>query len=257
MRISCVIPCLNERHELPALLRLLQGAPTPPGVSVEVVVVDGGSSDGSAAIAEARTGVRLVRCRALRAAQLNAGAAAARGEVLYFVHADTRPPRTCFGDIAAAVAGGHVLGGYPFRFDSPSRVLRFNAWATRFNVLATRGGDQGIFVTRATYERVGGFRESMSVMEEYTFLRALHRVGVRYHLFPSGRTLVSARKYEGRSWVRVQAANVCAMAMWRVGRPADEIRRAYACLLSWPGGQPTDPREVVGRTYGRTKGRHA
>ena len=254
MTITCVIPCLNERYELPATLRLLRGAPVPPGVEVELIVVDGGSADGSAAVAAAWPGVRHVCCRPLRAAQMNTGAAVGRGDVLYFVHADTRPPQTCFGDIAAAVSAGHELGGYPFCFDSPSRVLKLNAWATGFNVLATRGGDQSIFVTRAAFERVGGFRESMTVMEEYSFLQALRRAGVRYHLFREGRTLVSARKYEGRSWARVQVANVCAMAMWRLGRPADDIRRAYARVLNWPHGQPADDTEVVGRTYGKIDG---
>ena len=250
MTITCVIPCLNERYELPAVLRLLTGAPVPEGVAVEFVVVDGGSTDGSVAVAQAWPGVRLLQCRPLRAVQMNAGAAATSGEVLYFVHADTRPPRSCFRDIAAAVEAGHRSGGYAFAFDSDSALLRFNAWTTGFNVLATRGGDQSIFVTREVFERVGGFRESMTVMEEYSFLRDLRRAGVGYRLFPEGRTLVSARKYEGRSWARVQVANVCAMSMWRLGRPASAIRATYARVLNWPHGQPADCQSAVGRTYG-------
>ena len=264
MTITCVVPCLNERYELPALLRLLTGAPVPTGTDVEIVVVDGGSTDGSAEHAATWPGVRLVRGPALRARQMNLGAAAAAADatgadatgadVLYFVHADTRPPRTCFRDIAAAVTAGHASGGYPFAFDSGSAALKFNAWTTGFNVLFTRGGDQSIFVTRAAFEAVGGFRESMTVMEEYTFLRDLRRAGIRYHLFREGRTLVSARKYEGRSWARVQIANVCAMSMWRLGRPSVAIRAAYARVLNWPHGQPTDDGSAVGRTYGKLGG---
>ena len=254
MTITCVIPCLNERYELPAVLRLLQGATRPEGVTVELIVVDGGSSDGSAEVAADWPGVRYACCRPLRAAQMNTGAALGSGEVLYFVHADTRPPQTCFQDIAEAVARGHRLGGYPFAFDSPSRMLKFNAWTTGFNVLSTRGGDQSIFVTREAFESVGGFRESMSVMEEYSLLRDLRSAGVDYHLFRRGRTLVSARKYEGRSWSRVQIANVCAMSMWRLGRPADDIRRVYGRLLDWPQTRDADDTGVVGRTYGKAVG---
>ena len=252
MTITCVIPCLNERYELPAVLRLLVGAPVPEDLEVEFVVVDGGSTDGTDVVAEAWPGVRLLRAPALRARQMNAGAAAGQGDVLYFVHADTRPPRSCFADIAAAVRAGHRAGGYPFSFDSGSAVLKLNAWTTGFNVLFTRGGDQSIFVTRAAFEGVGGFRESMTVMEEYGLLRDLQRAGVAYHLFREGRTLVSARKYEGRSWVRVQVANVCAMSMWRLGRPSAAIREAYARVLDWPRGQPSDQQTTVGRTYGKT-----
>lgn len=251
MIITCVIPCLNERHELPAVLRLLTGAEVPASAEVELVVVDGGSTDGTRELAADWPGVRLLTSVALRARQMNLGAAAARGGVLYFVHADTRPPRTCFVDVAAAVAAGHRAGGYPFCFDSRSPVLKLNSWATGFNVLFARGGDQSIFVTREAFAAVGGFRESMTVMEEYTLLRDLREAGVRYHLFAEGRTLVSARKYEGRSWVRVQLANACAMSMWRLGRPADAIRATYARVLNWPHGQPTEQHSPVGRTYGK------
>ncbi len=251
MLISCIIPCLNERYELPAVLRLLGMAATRCSASVELIVVDGGSSDGSGEVAAAWTGVSLLHCRPLRAAQMNTGAAAARGEVLYFVHADTRPPLSCFADIEAAVAAGRPLGGYPFCFDSASQVLRFNSWMTNFNVIFTRGGDQSIYVTRELYAAVGGFRESMTVMEEYSFLRDLDARGVKYHLLGGGRTLVSARKYDGRSWVRVQVANICAMTMWRLNRPADDIRRTYGRVLRWPKGDSGDKTETISRTYGR------
>lgn len=253
MLISCILPCLNERYELPAVLRLLGRAPVPDGARVEFVVVDGGSVDGTREVAANWPGVVLVDTPALRAQQMNAGAAVAGGEVLYFVHADTRPPASCFVDVAAAVRAGHRSGGYPFRFDSCSTVLKFNSWATGFNVLFTRGGDQTIFVTREAFDAVGGFRESMTVMEEYSFLRDLREAGVGFYLFPEGRTLVSARKYEGRSWVRVQVANACAMWMWQLGRPADAIRATYARVLDWPAGQPADKSSAVGRTYGKTE----
>ena len=251
MLISCIVPVLNERYELPAVLRLLSSAAQNSGAEVELIVVDGGSVDGSAEIAAAWPGVELVCCQPLRAAQMNTGAAVAKGEVLYFVHADTRPPLSCFSDIVAAVRAGKQLGGYPFCFDSPSQVLRFNSWMTNFNVIFTRGGDQSIFLERELFDAVGGFRESMTVMEEYSLLRDLHDHGVRYHLLGGGRTLVSARKYEGRSWVRVQVANICAMTMWRLNRPAGEIRHVYARVLCWPKQGPSDRAETVGRTYGR------
>ncbi len=250
MLISCIIPCLNERYELPAVLRLLGRAAERSSASVELIVVDGGSVDGSAELAAGWPGVQLECCVSLRAAQMNKGAAVAKGDILYFVHADTRPPLSCFGDIATAVGEGRHLGGYPFCFDSASQVLRLNSWMTNFNVIFTRGGDQSIYVSRDLFEDVGGFRENMTVMEEYSFLRDLSLQGAKYHLLESGRTLVSARKYDGRSWVRVQIANVCAMTMWRLGRPADDIRHTYARVLCWPKAGPRPKTDAVGRTYG-------
>ena len=255
--ISCVIPCLDERYELPALLRLLRSAArreraTGHAVDLEVIVVDGGSTDGTQLVAEAFPEVRWVASAPHRARQLNRGAQVARGDVLYFVHADSRPPLSCLRDIYEATRAGAQLGGYPFAFDSDSRLLRFNSAMTRVNVTATRGGDQGIFVTSELFDRLGGFPEDMSVMEEYGFLRAAQRLGVGYRLLRSGATLVSARKYEQRSWVRVQVANLYAMGCWRAGASTETIRRGYAWLLSWPS--PPEGSSVLRRTYGPPDG---
>lgn len=237
MDISVVVPCLNEAHNLAALLRLLSTAARAYDGSVEVVVVDGGSDDGTAALlAEGGRGSRAFRractlsTAASRARQMNAGATASTGRILYFVHADTRPPLSCFADVAAAAAA-RSIGGYATEFDSPSRLLRFNAWLTRFNVLATRGGDQSLFVTRELFGELGGYRDDMAVMEEYDLIRRASRRGCAYALL-DGETLVSDRKYHGRSWTRVQVANVTATLMWRLGRPSARIAETYATLLS-------------------------
>lgn len=236
MDISVVVPCLNEAHNLAALLRLLASAARAYEGAVDVVVVDGGSADGTASLLSAGGRaypafrcVRVLRTPASRARQMNAGAAASVGRVLYFVHADTRPPLSCFADVAAA-ASVKSIGGYATEFDSPSRLLRFNAWLTHFNVLATRGGDQSLFVTRELFSALGGYRDDMAVMEEYDLIRRAARRGCAYALL-DGDTLVSDRKYHGRSWARVQVANVAATLMWRLGRPSAEIAAAYAALL--------------------------
>lgn len=238
MDISVIVPCLNEAVNLHALLRLLNTAAARCGGNVEVIVVDGGSTDGTVSDVpacepggrfSALRSVRALQTGPSRAGQMNAGARSAQYDLLYFVHADTRPPLGCLSDIERSVAAGAQLGGYATEFEGQNRLLRFNAWLTTFNVLSTRGGDQSLFTTRELFERLGGYRD-MAVMEEYDLMRRAARTGHDFALLP-GRTLVSDRKYAHRSWARVQVANIAAVAMWRAGRPSTQIAHAYTTLL--------------------------
>ena len=234
--ISVVVPCLNERHNVCALLRVLATASERCDSPVEVIVVDGGSHDGTADAARSmRVPVRVVvhACAPGRARQMNSGAASARYATLYFVHADTRPPLDCLRAVAASRRSGARIGGFAFAFDSPRALLRFNAYWTTFNVIATRGGDQSIFVEYALYRALEGFDEDWVIMEEYDLLARAARAGAAYELL-EGRTLVSDRKYQGRAWARVQVANIIAMASWRLGASPRAIRARYVAALG-PG----------------------
>ena len=234
--VSVIIPCLNEVHHVGAVIRLLQTARLHANTATQIIVVDGGSDDGTLAYLQGLgDAITLLRSKPGRAVQMNAGAGRADYDTLYFVHADTRPPVTCLRDVAEAVESGHDIGGYAFSFDSPSRLLRFNSYLTGFNVLATRGGDQSIFIRRSLFWQHGGYDPRWVIMEEYDLMRRIKAAGSDYCLL-KGRTLVSDRKYRGRTWARVQIANIAAMALWRSGAKPEAIRRRYVALLG-PGEQ--------------------
>lgn len=230
MDISVIVPCVNEVHQLPALLRVLREAGNRFAGDWELLIVDGGSSDGTLAFCADQPDVHLLKSAPSRAVQMNVGAQAAKGAILYFVHADTRPPIDCFTEVLTAFQDGEQLGGYAFEMDSQRRMLAFNSYMTTFNVMATRGGDQTIFVCQKLFGRLGGFSESMKIMEEYDLLKRAKGLGTPYHLM-KGQTIVSARKYEKRSWLHVQLANTAAMAMWRAGVDSETIKRRYAKML--------------------------
>lgn len=233
--ISIVIPVLNEEVYLPGLLRFF--APALESGAIELIVVDGGSSDNSREIAATFPGVQILRFPepdlACRATQMNFGAERSHGELLWFVHADSLPPPSFPDDLWSAVQRGHHLGGYAFDFDSPRPLLRLNSWFTRLNWSFTRGGDQTLFVSRTLWEQLSGYRPDAVIMEEYDLIDRAAELGFSYHRL-KGSVKVSARKYEHNSYLRVQWANFKAFRMYRKGRSPEAIRDFYFGALKHP-----------------------
>ena len=226
-KISIIIPVLNEAASIRNLVTYLK---EHGGNSVcEVLVCDGGSRDDTVQLA-ATAGASVIHCPVQsRAAQMNAGAQAARGDVLYFVHADTLPPESFATDIQAALEKGYQMGCYRYRFDSPRFLLKINAFFNRFHWLWCQGGDKTFFIRKEIFEQLGGYDERYVVMEEYDFLR---RAMPQFQLCIIPKyALVSARKYEVNGWLRVQWANAVVFRLFRHGAEPQDIRAAYRRLL--------------------------
>ncbi len=226
-KISIIIPVLNEALSIEKLVCYLR---EHGGISVfEVLVCDGGSSDDTVQLARA-AGASVIHCPVqCRAAQMNAGARAAQGDVLYFVHADTRPPESFAADIQAALQKAYQMGCYRYRFDSPRFLLKINAFFNRFHWLWCQGGDKTFFIRKEIFEQLGGYDEHYVVMEEYDFLRRA-MPQFRLCIVPKY-ALVSARKYEVNSWLRVQWANAVVFRLFRLGRAPQDMRTVYRRLL--------------------------
>ncbi len=189
--VSVVIPVLDERRELPSLLDALAVLPG----RWELVVVDGGSRDDTVALAREHAARPLVlEARGGRAAQCNAGARAASGDVLLFLHADSRLPRDAYASLAEAWCTAGVAGG--------NFVLRFDGGATFERVLGAvyalqrrHGyyyGDSSVWVRGETFERLGGYRE-IPIMDDYDFVRRLERGPGRTRCLPGPATTSSRR----------------------------------------------------------------
>lgn len=192
MKLTIVVPALDEADNLARLLPDLAGA--CPGA--EIVVVDGGSRDGTAEVVARQPGVRLLASARGRARQMNHGAGAAGGDALLFLHADTRLPGGAATAIERALAEPGVVGGrFDVRFDSPRRMLRMVAWfmnvRSRLSGICT--GDQAIFVRRADFEAAGGYPD-IALMEDIELSRRLKRRGRLRAL--RLRVTTSARKWE-------------------------------------------------------------
>ncbi len=180
MMISIVVPALNEEESIASTIRALQSL---DGLK-EIIVVDGGSADQTVTIARS-CAVRVLEAPRGRGQQMQAGAVAAQGDVLWFVHADTIPPTCALASIREALAADSVVGGnLGVIFDGPSRAARrMTAIYPWLRMLRLCYGDSGIFVRREIYERVGGF-QPVALFEDLDLLRRLRRAGRFVHLQP-------------------------------------------------------------------------
>lgn len=227
MPISVVIPVIDEAERIASLVRyMIQHGRE---AVTEVLVVDGGSRDDTAGQAAAAGAVVVHSAVCSRAAQMNAGARAAQGDILYFVHADTLPPESFASDIAVCLTQGYHMGCYRYRFDSPGLLLKINAFFNRFHFLWCQGGDKTFFIRREIFFLLGAYDEYYTIMEEYDFLR---RAMPRYPLCILPKyAVVSARKYRYNGWLRVQFANAVVFRMFRRGAAPDEMKKTYKRLL--------------------------
>jgi rSAM/selenodomain-associated transferase 2 len=228
VKLSVIIPAFNEAQHIAARVQFVR---EHGGDAVnEIIVVDGQSTDGTGALAEA-AGARVWRSAVRsRAAQMNLGAQHATGDVFYFVHADVQLLPSFVDDIRAALAHSDA-GCYRYVFDSPQFMLKINAWFTRFDRIMCRGGDQTLYVRRAVFEALNGFDEYYTIMEDYDFILRL-RKRFRFHIIPKNVT-VSARKYDTNSWWRVQWANLSVFMMFFRQRKPDDMRARYRQLLNY------------------------
>lgn len=218
--ISVVIPTLDEAERITATL--VQVRAVLPHAAV--IVADGGSQDGTAALA-VREGARVVPCARGRGMQCVAGAALARSELLLFLHADTLLPPDAAAVLAHAFARPEVqIGTFRLAFDDASAALRAFAWFTRFDSVFTRFGDQGITVRRSLYQQLGGF-PAWPLFEDVEFLRRARRV-TRVWSLPACVT-TSARRFRQRGVVRQQLQNARMLLRFLAGASPEVLAREY------------------------------
>ncbi|MBA9076322.1 TIGR04283 family arsenosugar biosynthesis glycosyltransferase [Rufibacter quisquiliarum] len=228
MELSIIIPTYQEASGIGRLVSfLLDQAMGQRGV--EVLVVDAQSTDGTQGVARA-AGARVVESAVKsRAVQMNVGARAANGRILYFLHADTYPPAGFIPAIIQAVQRGHAAGCFRLAFDLPHRFLQFFCWFTRFNVGFFRFGDQSLFVLRELFLREKGFKETLLVMEDQELVRRLQRQ-TRFTVLRQQVT-TSARKYRENGVVRLQLIFTLLMGMYYLGFSQQKIVAVYRRLI--------------------------
>lgn len=227
--ISVIIPVYNEEEHIKATVRTLYLHDRSKLIH-EIIIVDGGSTDRTIDSLKAE-GVKALKSPVKgRAAQMNLGASAASGEVLYFLHADTLPPDEFSQDIKQAIGQGFDAGCYRLSFDHKHWFLRANAWFTRFNVDTIRFGDQSLFIRKNIFMATGGFCEKHIVMEDQEFVKRI-RKNNRFTIIPKP-VLTSARKYLENGIYKTQFIFFIIFLMYKAGFPQYKLLAAYRNFIN-------------------------
>ena len=220
-RISIIIPTLNEANVIEdAITRL------PQSDAVEIVVVDGGSSDGTAERAR-ELGARVLSTAPSKSGQMNAGAAKAKGEVLLFLHADTRLPEHFDKRVASALTRkGVSAGAFTLGIDSEDRGLRFMEWVAnwRARLFKMPYGDQALFVNRQLFFEIGGFAD-YPIMEDFELVRRLKKRSIIAILPESVKT--SPRRWQNFGVFKTWLINQIIIVAYFIGIPPQRLAAWY------------------------------
>jgi rSAM/selenodomain-associated transferase 2 len=222
MRLAIIVPTLNEegtlRRNLPAAL----------AAADEVVVSDGGSTDGTLEAARA-LGARTVSGPPSRGGQLNRGAEATEADVLLFLHADTVLPEGAGETVRAVVSRGAMGGAFLVRFDVDVLELRLGSWLMNQRTRLTRLplGDQAQFATREAFRELDGYRD-WPLLEDLDFAwRLQRRWGRRRLALIEDRVTTSARRFVEQGVLRTVATNWLIWLLFLLGVPPRRLARLY------------------------------
>ena len=178
IKISIIIPILNEEKNIISLLEHLEQHSSKKN-SFELLIVDGGSTDGSISKIENyiknRHHIALISSERGRAKQMNRGRLQANGAILYFLHADSYPPKNFDQYLIDEVKKENLAGCFKMKFNHPHWWLKLASWFTQFNWIACRGGDQSQYITANLFDEIGGFKEDYVIYEDKILIKELYK----------------------------------------------------------------------------------
>ncbi len=225
--ISIIIPTYNEAEQIEQTISKIHAANGDH--EIEIIVADGGSTDETVSIAGNCKATIVLSDQKGRAAQMNKGASVAKGDVLYFLHADSIPPKNFAGSILNAVNKNFSSGCFRLSFDHSHWFLKANCWFTRFNVNAVRFGDQSLFVTKDVFQKTGGFNERLFMMEDQEIIHRIKKYG-RFKVVNDVVT-TSARKYLDNGIYRMQAIFFRIWFLFYLGYSQERLLKLHRRLI--------------------------
>ncbi len=231
--LSVIVPVLNEAALVGEFLRRVRAL--DPGL--EIIVVDGGSSDGTETIARPFAD-QVIAAPPGRASQMNAGAAQARGEILWFLHADCEAPREAVAEIEALLSESPYVGGcFRLRYPRLEPVYRVSDSLGNFGVdlFGFALGDHGIFCRRAVFEKIGGY-PIVPILEDAELYCRLRRRGRMRQLRP--RIISSPRTFERNGRYRTTLTYFLILFLYVCGARIEFLNRIYRRFRRGPSADP-------------------
>lgn len=229
MKVSIIIPTYNEANNIVTLIQHL--IKNGKNLITDIIISDGGSNDNTVEFARLAGATVITSPVAGRAAQMNYGSCVAKGDIFYFVHADSLPPENFVIDIIKAIDDGYDMGRFRTKFNTGKAILKLNAWFTRFDLFICMGGDQTLFIKKSLFTQCKGFKEDLKIMEDYEFCERARMFG-KYKIIKDD-VLISDRKYDTNSWLTVQLANFKIISLYRKGVSQNDILFAYKKMLNY------------------------
>lgn len=226
--ISIIIPTYNEEENIVETIREIKERDTEKLIS-EIIVSDGQSTDQTIELAS-NAGATALSCKNKgRAAQMNYGASMATGIILYFLHADSIPPKNFSHYILNATRNNSVSGCFRLSFDYPHWFLKANCWFTQFDVNAVRFGDQSLFVKKNVFKESGGFREDLLIMEDQEIIHRIKKFG-KFRVM-NAEIITSARKYLDNGIYRMQGIFFRIWFLYYLGYPQKKLLQLHRRLI--------------------------
>ena len=219
--VSVIIPTLNEAVSLKTTIDAVKAL----SANIEIIVVDGGSRDATISVAE-NSGALVIGSERGRGTQMHAGATAAKGDVLWFLHADTSPSPETLAQIEETLTDSELVGGnFTIRFDGQTLAAKFMTWFYRH--IAKIGllyGDSGIFVRRDAYDGVGGFKP-LPLFEDLELVGRLRKIGKLVTL--KAEVVTSSRRFENRAFLPVFFRWIVFQCLYWIGVSPHTMARIY------------------------------
>jgi len=223
---------LNEAESIASVLEHLLENSTSKNIA-EIIVVDGGSVDGSQNIVNKfvpSNKIQLLNAHKGRAKQMNFGANHATGTILYFLHADSFPPKNFDNLIIQEVIKGNLAGCFRLQFDNNHWWLQLAGWLTQFSWRASRGGDQSQFITKQLFTEIGGFDENFTIYEDNILINELY--ARKQFVVIQDKIKTSARLYDKHGvWTLQYHFWTIYIKKW-FGASADELYTYYQKYIS-------------------------
>jgi len=222
-KISVIIPVLNEAEIISELISYVLNNSSKK--NIEIIVVDGGSNDGSQKVVSKFPEVGLLSSDKGRSKQMNQGAQHASGDILYFLHADSFPPKNFDQLIINEVEKGNPAGCFKMKFDSDHWWLKLAGWLTKFKWRACRGGDQSQFISKQLFNELNGFNEEFIIYEDNDLINKLY--ARKQFVVIQEWLITSARKYDTNGIWKLQYHFWAIYVKKWFGASPDELYKYY------------------------------